>query len=255
MRAALLPLLLCLPAAPAAAQATEPVQAPVPTLGLPAGCVPVLSVLDASCFWTHEMTCAGDPAGTRRTVMPHGHGAYIALTDAEGQWLESVDTFDGVLWRLGENRSPMLIRELLAAGTDSFDFTQTASDGASVRIEGQDSLTGETVTIDGRELRVLEYEYTVTDASGAVTRHVRGTNHLSVEPPAYFGGVEEDLLGQSASWDTTPVDFVAHGEPGFLSAYSPDDCLAGLEAAAPADAAPAEGTVPDAAPAAPEATP
>jgi hypothetical protein len=224
MRPLALLVLLAL-AAPAAAQPT------LESLGLPQGCTARLSVLDAGCFWTHEVTCEGDPAGSIRHVMPTGEGVVMTLLDADGQLLESFDSFDGVTWRLARADQPTSFQALFADGHHAYDFTVEPDDGSPpLRLRGEDRLTGETATLDGQDVQVTDFSYEVIDETGATLWSASGQQYVTEDPPAVFSGFE--TYSDGTSRDMTPTDVVRPGEPGFLSAFAPEACLASLPAPA-----------------------
>jgi hypothetical protein len=166
-----------------------------------------------------------------RRVTVYDDGPDVTLLDAQGQWLETYSSYDRVLWTLVENPSPMGLGQLLAEGVDEYDFTQRSADGSVQHVRGTDRLTGTTTVIDGTPMRSMTFDTEVRDGSGALIQHYRGTNHVAADPAGYYGGPSEDLVAQ-ATWDSTPLDLVRPGEPGFLSVAAPASCIPASQAAA-----------------------
>jgi hypothetical protein len=217
-----LALLLALAAAPAAAQ----------TISLPQGCTATLSVLDRSCFWTHMFSCESDPEGSVRYVVPTEAGVIASLAGPDGEWLSTFDAGDGITWTAAGGAAPLSLRTLLETGSQSFDFTMTPDDGGlPVRVQGEERLTGETETIDGVDLQVIEYDYVITAEDGTKYNSVEGREFVTADPLSYYDGLERDRLYGTLPFDRTPTDFVHPGEPGFLSVYAPQECLDALAAA------------------------
>jgi hypothetical protein len=198
---------------------------PLPALaqqvGLPKGCTAFLTVQAAGCTVEHYFTCAGDPPGTRHRleVYPDGFD-FLSTTDAEGQWIETVDSYAGTTSRLEPNPAdPGRWSDLLDDGVDTFDFQTIADDGTATRFVGTDKMTGRIVTIAGRDLSELVSEMRAEDDAGNVLWSMTVTGYADTVERISFGGVVNWVLPDDAySIDDSPVSFHAPGEDGFLSA-------------------------------------
>ncbi len=165
MRALIL-VLPCLAVMPVAAPAQQS-----RTFSLPAGCTAYLTVQLRSCSVSHHFTCDGDPEGWQRRVdMDQSGVTYLGTIDAETQWMESFHVFDGHTEVLEDNpRDRASLSDLIAQGTDTYDFQTLSDQIGTQRFVGFDTLTGVTQEIDGVTLDQTEYQITAYDSGwGAV---------------------------------------------------------------------------------------
>lgn len=215
MRALALPLILL--AAPAAAQ----------TFGIPKGCTADLTVQQANCVVEHSYTCTGDPADWYRSVEVHPDGFnFMSVTDAEGQWIETDDSFAGTHETLGAaNLDPVSMTDLLMTGVDTFDFETVDQNGVVTRFVGTDKLTGTRVVVDGVELLPAASEMVATDLKGAVLWSMTGSFHIQEDWRLVFGGVSHwTTPTESYSTVHAPMEFILSGEDGFLSSAATYGC-------------------------------
>ena len=215
-----LALVACLLAAPAAAQQVR-------SFTLPAGCEAYLTVQSKGCLVSHHFTCEGDLEGWQRRVDMNLDGpTYLAMTDAETQWMESLDLSSGIVDRLeDEPRDPASFSVLIGEGTDTFDFRTLSDQVGERRFVGFDTLTGQTREIDGITLEETEYRITAYDAAGEVAWASRGQQWITRDYRIFLSGVS--LLsssGRDFEIDNSPVDFIFPGEPGFLAASPIHGC-------------------------------
>jgi len=197
----------------------------------PAGCTGTLTVQSRSCIVSHIYTCAADNPGESWRIQFDVDGPnFLSKIDAETQWLESYELFPTRREVLQQPApDPASLSELLATGTDSYDFTQR-SDGRPVRVVGFDRLTGDDVVIDGEPLLGTEFSARYEDTTGTYLE-VSGREFVSVAHQRFISGtVTQTWLrdGASREWDRTPIDFIYPGEPGFFSKTPLYDCEASL---------------------------
>jgi hypothetical protein len=220
-------LLLCAWPAMASAQAPREV-------ALPEGCAAALTVQTANCTVSHHFTCEGDPEGWRRRVDLDLEGvSYFGAIDAETQWVESVyPRADRREALAPDPADPASFTELSETGADSFDFTTLSDQVGETRYVGFDSLTGETVTIDGVELEQTDYEVRATGEDGEVLWVSRGTEFIDRARRIFLSGTSE-VTGPEGSFtsDDTPIEFILPGEPGFLSSNPKHGCGATMSSA------------------------
>lgn len=231
LAALLVPPLAAIAPGPAAAQGT---------FELPEGCEAYVTVQERSCIVSHRFTCTSDPEGWQRRVDIDEEGViYLGAIDSETRWMESVSPRSGIVEVLGrEARSPASFSNLLATGVDRFDFTtRTDPDGVVTRFVGQDRLTGESVTISGVTLERTEFALAGYDEAGDEVWRAEGREFINREWRSFLGGTRTTTVGDE-SWegDSTPVEFIFPGEPGFLSTRPRYDCGA-LMSKAPAQGA------------------
>lgn len=210
--------LLSLLAGPVAAQGT---------FALPAGCEAYVTVQSRSCTVSHHFTCAGDPEGHQRRVDLTEEGlVYAGTIDAETQWIESFHVVSGHTERLAPAPAdPASMTELMATGTDSYDFRTLSPEVGTTRYAGQDRLTGEVVQIDRVPLHRTAYRITATAADGSILWSGEGNEYISADWRMFLSGTGT-MTTPDESWevDDTPVEFIFPGEPGFLSSAPKHGC-------------------------------
>lgn len=212
---------------------------PLPAFGatvfsLPAGCTAYLTVQDRSCSVEHHFTCEGDPTGTQRRVsLDEQSMTYMGQIDAETQWLESYHPLSGHTERLESNPAERAsFSELIATGADDYDFkTMSAEIGVS-RYVGRDTLTGNTVEIDGVTLEETTYDLTAYAADGSVMWQSKGREFINRDWRMFLSGrgtvtTPTDTFER----DNTPMEFVFPDEAGFLSTKPKYGCGVMMSAA------------------------
>lgn len=205
-------------AGPAAAQEPFP---------MPQGCEAFVTIQMRDCTVSHHFTCAGDPEGYQNRVDLDEDGiTYSGTIDSEAQWIQSVHYRSGHAERLEQDPAdPSSFSELLEAGIDTWDFTTLSDEIGPTRYVGEDRLTGEDVVIDGQRLLRTEYQIVATAADG--TELWRGTGREFVHPEwrMFLSGQSTYITdGESFDSDSTPVEFIFPGEPGFLSRNPKHGC-------------------------------
>lgn len=225
MRRILAALTFCLPA-PLMAQ--EPLSlAPERMFALPQGCTAYLTVQMANCTLSHHFRCDGDPEGWQRRVdLDEGGVSYFGAIDAETQWMESMHVLAGHSERLEDSPAdPASFSGLIATGIDTYDFRTLSDEVGEQRFVGQDRLTGRTVTIDGVTLDETEYAIRAMDSTGAEMWRSEGFEFISRDYRMFLSG-KSTITAGGETWETdsTPVDFVFPGEPGFLSVTPRHGC-------------------------------
>lgn len=218
--------LLLVLAAPAAAQDAPPVE-DARTFQVPAGCAAYLTVQEASCTVEHLFTCEGDPEGWQRRVeMDEGGVALATVIDRETQWIESDHFAAGFSERLApSNPDPASLDALLATGLDTYDFSTDSPEYGRTRYVGEDRLTGETVTIDGVALERTAFSIVATDAADKRLWRAEGSQFVSRDWRTFLGGTERVVTADGVEeLDSTPVEFIEPGEPGFLSVSPKHGC-------------------------------
>lgn len=206
------------------AQATD-------TFQLPAGCDAYVTVQAMSCSVDHHFTCSNDPEGLKRRVSIDDRGlTYAGATNAESQWVESFHLLSGHSEMLGDvARDPASFSELVEAGIDTYDFTTESEEVGLTRYVGQDSLTGNVVTIDGVALDETDYNITAYDEDGNLKWSSKGREYISKRFGFFLAGQSEITTpDDSFDIDDTPVEFIFPGEPGFLSSNPKHGCGATL---------------------------
>ena len=201
----------------------------------PEGCKTFLTVQEASCEVGVYYRCAAEPDGHQWRVDFGINGrTYEALIDKETRWLEAFSPMTGVAKAIQPDEpDPASFSGLVATGYDSMEFSQLDTDGVVHHYKGFDRLTGETVVIDGQTLKRTEFEVTEWDGQGKFVRKVSGNEYISEEFGRFFGGraMVEDWTGESYPSDSTPIDFILPGEPGFGSTvplYQCNEMMSGL---------------------------
>ena len=212
----------------------------------PPGCQGFLTVQSRGCKLSNHYRCSADPAGHQWRVDFGALGAYfVSRIDAEAQWIQSVDLVSGVQQDLAAGAvDPASFSGLLATGTDTYDFGQTASDGKRTRVRGFDTLTGRKVVVDGVELEETSFEFRETTADGIFLNTARGKEYINRNWRLFFSGPSEWDGGQGfAPYDQSPVRFDLPGDAGFMGVKPEFDCDAQL-AVLPLPLVPVKGVAP-----------
>ncbi len=198
---------------------------------LPEGCAATVTMQKHSCVVTHLFTCAGDPEGHQRRVDLDDQGmTYLGVIDAETQWIESYSPRSGVTSFLIDGaKDPASLSTLIETGTDSFDFVTDAGPNGMTRYSGQDTLTGQSVTIDGVDLQQTTFEVRAYSLSGTLEFTIAGTEYINPDWRTFVSG-RRIVTNPDDTFETdeTPVEFAFPGEDGFLANRAKFDCGAVL---------------------------
>ncbi|MBU2956251.1 hypothetical protein Q4511_03245 [Paracoccus sp. 1_MG-2023] len=194
----------------------------------PAGCALDMTVQNRGCTVTQVYSCDADPEDWQRTAMFDRDGLYYLSTiDGETRWIESQSTRTGIMDRLVENaEDDASFSDLVQTGSDSFDFWTQSTSGELLHHVGRDSLTGETVEIDGETLERTRFQLTTSDGSGKVLIERHGGQYISRDHGRFFGGLEtaRDWTGKTNKTDDSPAAFAHPGEAGFGDTTPQFDC-------------------------------
>ncbi|WP_368185452.1 hypothetical protein [Aestuariibius sp. HNIBRBA575] len=197
------------------------------TFHLPAGCEAYLTVQGKGCYVSHHFTCENDPAGLQRRVSMGEEGLFYAgAIDAETQWIESYHIGTDHVEELEQSPvDPANMTELMDTEIDTYDFRTHSAEIGTTRYVGRDTLTGQTVEIDGIQLFETTYDIRAYDQSGNELWHSVGREFISPQWRMFLSGIGRTSVGAD-SWETdeTPVEFIFPGEPGFLSSNPKYDC-------------------------------
>jgi hypothetical protein len=195
------------------------------TWAAPEGCEVSMTVQSKACRVSHYYQCSADAPGDQwRVDMDQEGPFFFSRINAEGEWVESLDSARQVLDPSPVDRASF--SELMASGIDTWDFTLSKDDGTGSRAAGYDRLTGKSVVIDGITLQQTEVEFTEYDRDGTVLRKSRGNEYVNPDWRLFFAGPGETDLGDG-QWrpiDGSPMEFIFPGEPGFLATQPIYDC-------------------------------
>ena len=197
------------------------------TFTLPAGCEAFLTVQSRDCTVDHHFTCEGDPAGHQQRVSLDESGlTYLGQIDDETQWVTSFHPLSGHSERLEDDPADRAsFSGLLSTGQDTYDFRTLSDEIGPTRYVGQDSLTGNTVVIDGVTLDETAYNITAYAADGSEAWSSRGNEFVSRDFRMFLGGTSQITTPtDSYERDGRPQEFIFPGEPGFLSANPKFGC-------------------------------
>lgn len=210
---------LTLPA-PIAAQTSQ-------TFTLPEGCDAFLTVQSASCQVDHHFTCLGDPEGDKRRVsFDEDAMTYFGTIDNETQWVGSFHPLSGHSEALESDPvDPASFSELIETGSDTYDFQTLSDEIGTTRYVGGDTLTGNTVTIDGVTLEETNYQITAYNEAGDEMWSSKGIEYINRDWRMFMAGTGVITVpGDSFEKDDTPVEFIYPGERGFLSINPKHGC-------------------------------
>ena len=197
----------------------------------PPGCTGFLTVQARGCKVSNHYRCDGDAPGEQWRADFDAEGPYfVSKIDYETQWVLSVDLISGSEQTLSPNPADAAsFSGLLATGTDTYDFGQTADTGGSTRVRGFDTLTGRKVVIDGVELEETNFELREMQADGSLLHAGRGKEYIHRTWRLFFSGPSEWDGGEGfRAVDRSPVTFAQPGEAGFMAAKPEYDCDAQL---------------------------
>lgn len=185
----------------------------------PPGCTGWLTVQSRACRVSNFYKCTQDAPGDQWRADFDQDGLFFASrTDAEGQWVESIEMAPMVRQTLDAgSEDPASFSELMD-GLDTFAFSLTRDNGEASRVRGFDRLTGKTVQIDGVSLLQTEFEYSEENISDGSLRRSRGNEYIHPDWHLFFAGPSEWDNGEGyVPIDGSPVQFIFPGEPGFFA--------------------------------------
>lgn len=192
----------------------------------PPGCTGWLTVQSRACRVSNFYKCTQDAPGDQWRADFDQDGLFFASrTDAEGQWVESIEMVPMVRQTLDAgSEDPASFSELMD-GLDTFAFGLTRDNGEASRVRGFDRLTGKTVQIDGVSLLQTEFEYSEENTSDGSLRRSRGNEYIHPDWHLFFAGPSEWDNGEGyVPIDGSPVQFIFPGEPGFFAMQPLYEC-------------------------------
>ncbi len=194
----------------------------------PEGCTGWMTVQARACRVSNYFKCTADAPGDQWRADFDQEGIYFqSRIDFEGQWVESIDIPDMTRQTLDPNPAdPASYSDLLSAGIDTFAFNLSRDAGPASRVNGQDALTGQTVTIDGITLEQTQFEFTETGTDGTILRRSRGNEYINRDWRLFFSGPGEADFGDGTfvPIDGSPMQFIFPGEPGFFATQPLFEC-------------------------------
>ncbi|MGZ9809511.1 hypothetical protein ACXN5S_03515 [Pseudoroseicyclus sp. H15] len=197
------------------------------TFSLPANCTAYMSVQTKSCSISHHFTCSDDPEGWQRRVDLDEAGiTYAGAIDAETQWVESFHVLSNRSERLmpGAN-DPASFSDLINTGSDSYDFRTESPEIGVTRFVGQDSLTGEAITMNGLTLEETEYHIQAISDAGDILWESEGNEYINREHRLFLSGPGTTTVdGETYPTDDSPMEISLPGDPGFLATQPKFGC-------------------------------
>lgn len=203
----------------------------------PEGCNTFLSVQNKGCTVSLLWRCDVAPEGdfSEASFGPDGLETLVNYS-AGYQWLDTIYIWDSSREEfLPPAADPIDVDDMLATGIDTYEFSMRRSepDGSyDIRVTGADQLTGQTLGVDGYTLDLVQTRLEIVNENGVVEYRSEGTQFFSRTLGHFFLGTEDVEFenGERATFDSTPVDIILPGEPGFGSTVPLYECM-------PADAA------------------
>lgn len=188
----------------------------------PQGCTPEMTVQMLGCTVSNHYTCAADAPGDRWRADFGQNGMFFrSRINSEAEWVESFDVNPDMRKVLEQPQSdPGSLTELLTSGKDSYDFSTLADDGERQNVTGFDSLTGETVVIDGVTLQRTQYDAEAVHDDDTPAWHTRGHEYVDAARRVFISGRGEwqgEDGGAFLPFDFSPMNFAFPGEKGFMS--------------------------------------
>ncbi|MFN3845329.1 MAG: hypothetical protein ACK4RZ_05825 [Paracoccaceae bacterium] len=204
----------------------------------PEGCSTFLTVQARQCRVSNHYKCSADTPGDQwRADFDQQGMFFLSRINHDAEWVESFDLgTTAVRQTLDPNpEDPASFTELLSSGTDTFAFNLSRDNGEQTRVNGFDTLTGRSFTIDGITLAETQFEFTESDQNGVVLRQSRGNEYIHREWRLFFSGPSE-WKGQDGDFlpmDGSPVQFMFPGDAGFAATEPLFDCDPLMTRAAP----------------------
>jgi len=185
-------------------------------------CPTTLTIQSKDCTVTHITRCEGDADGVTTSLLFDADGIlFSASSDAQGGWLESYDSASNVYETvIGKPVDPISMDTLLRDGIDTYDFTLSHTEAGqtrNLRVVGADILTEEEQRINNVALKVVTTDLRIFEEDGTINYQTRGTQYISPELRRWFLGTDS-VLGDDGSvtnYDSSPVEILFPGEPGF----------------------------------------
>ncbi|WP_417806373.1 hypothetical protein [Thioclava sp.] len=206
----------------------------------PKGCEVYMTAQLHNCQVANFYTCAADDAGDQWVSYADGEGTYfLSHIDSETRWIEaySLETGEIALIDQAASKDNASFNALLASGRDDYDFITHNNFAQTLRYVGVDTLTGESVTIDGVPLEKCSFNLSEYDAQGQKLSTRSGLQYISRKYRIFLSGPEsyENASGEKQSFDDSPARFDFPGDPGFSTATPEYDCDMMMTGLAPAD--------------------
>jgi hypothetical protein len=206
----------------------------------PESCEVFMTVQSRGCRVSNHFKCGTDAAGDQWRADFDQEGIFFqSRINAEAEWVESLE-FNPPTRQTLDPGAPdaASFSNLLASGTDTFEFGLSKDTGERTRVRGQDKLTGRSFTIDGIALQETEFDFTETDLDGNVLRKSTGNEYVNPDWRLFFSGPSEWDGGDGVPLplDGSPVQFIFPGEPGFAATQPIFECdavVAGFPQARP----------------------
>jgi hypothetical protein len=186
----------------------------------PATCTTLVTIQSQECFVRRVVTCDDTPDGWMSVGGYGPDGASgLSIFNADGV-PQRIGTGPGTpQTRLGEQTDPFDLQLVMRSGLDSFAYQLVHDDGSETLISGKTRTTGETVTVDGRSLQVLQSRQLIAPANGTA-KSVDVTYFYDADLRLLITDIIRDADTGDIIQHRSPVDFIWPGETGFED-YTP----------------------------------
>ena len=182
----------------------------------PEGCTPKLTVQHKGCIVVNVWQCDADNPGDQWIALSGQGGLFsVQKVDDEFQWIEAFK-ITGNERLITPAEDPASLTELFSTQIDTWDFTLETDNGTERHV-GYDTLTGETVVIDGEELLRTEFQGRTLDGEGNEIEEGVGRQYVSETHRMFFLGETWEADDPDQILDLSPVEFIYPDEPGFFS--------------------------------------
>ena len=189
----------------------------------PDGCTGKLTVQHRNCAMVNVWTCDPDAPGDQWIALIGQNGVFsVQRVDDQFQWMESYKATGTEVLQVPAP-DPASLDELFATGLDTWDFTLDTDNGPERHV-GFDMLTGDTIVIGQEVLLGTEFQGRTLDADGNEIYAGSGRQFVSETHRLFFLGQSWDDENPGQISDSSPVDFIYPGEPGFFADQPRYEC-------------------------------
>jgi hypothetical protein len=182
---------------------------------VPPDCTPLVTIQGKDCSVRLVFTCASDTQPLR-WVVTYGPSGPISLAILDQNGMPQVLQMGKGQPKGTLNADGDLVdlAKVLAGEMDSFDYRLDFEDGTVLATKGNISLSDEVIEVDGRSLKVLDRQETMTPPNGKTMPETLNRLLYDAELGLVINSVISDPVSGEVLMDRSPVDYLLPGETG-----------------------------------------